>query len=1105
MRTRKDLPWYRLDLRPQAMSPAALEGAGGNGAFGSLRQVAQGRIEVMNVRPKVLVSGAFCAALALGLGLSVQPFGPLPLQTPEGRAALVRALETQPLIAGRLTGGFGRAVDGPSGTAAAERKAILEIRRQRDAAALPEALADRGVLELFAQRWDEAVVRLEEAAARSPRNARIATDLAAAYLERGRRAGRSQDDFLALVAAQHAVTIDPRLPEALFNQASALERLGLQARARAAWAQYLAHEPEPGWAAAGEERLEALEHASLSRVQVDRKALEAAVARRDQAAVRAAVALIRQPSRRLGEEELLSDWARAYLAGDLDQATRFLGLARAVGDTLAVLSRDNLLRDAVAAIDTASPVRLEALAHGHLEYQAGRHLYKAADYKGAISRLQAARSSLTQGGSPFALRAEYAVGSCEHYLSLRASALRRFTAVGAQAADSSYRSLRGESLWMEGLVHFAGRDVPPALAAYGRALATFEAIGETENIAGIHALLAEIDDFEGEIEKGWEHRLAALRESLAIGDAARLFQVYAEAMIAATRQGEHRVALYFQEEALRNARQVKNPIAIAQALFWRSRNHQRLGLAVRAVEDLQRARAVLADAQASQIKERTEADISLAEAELAAERAPDRAVPLLSEALSLYLQGGHRTNLLDILGARARAHEFLGNLPDAEADLETAARWIEDWRGRIESSAERISFLAKSEQLFDALILLHLERKRDPERAFDTLERQRARALLDSVGLPAHPRGTGPAPAVQPLAAREISAQLAANAVVVSYALLGDRLYAFAVDRRGVRLSAPISTDWPSIETRIAAYRAGLAGHAEAGELDRLSGRLYEILIDPLAGALPSGAHLILSGDASLQTLPFAALRNPRTGRYLVQDHVLTIAPSASVYLASAGRFRERARRAPRSLVLLSHPVVDRRRYPMLRPLSWAQEETRRAAALYPEVVLRGGGEATVDTFLREAPGGEVVHFLGHAIKAGRVRGTCLVLALPPGASDGDLLCGEEIERLHLDRTRLVILSACSTAGGLVAQGEGVASLARAFVAAGAPAVLGTSWNVKDRTANLFLSELHRSLREGADPAEALQSAQLRFLGSADPDRQSPRFWANFQLIGGTS
>src|SRR5262245_53255343 len=259
---------------------------------------------------KILLWGGLCAAVVVGVGLSVQQ-GSLTAKGLDGRTEPVRAFGTQRQIEGRLTGGFGDDENRLFSAPASEMRGVIQ---GGDATSSPEGLADRGVFELSNRKWDEAVDHFEEAAARRPGDAKITSDLAAAYLERGRRTGRAFDDLLALVAAERSVTADPLLSEALFNRALAFERLGLTARACADWVRYLSLEKDPRWSAEGERRLEALEHASLPRTQVDRRALEAAVARGDRKAVRAVVDPLRQPSRRLGEEELLSTWARAHLA-----------------------------------------------------------------------------------------------------------------------------------------------------------------------------------------------------------------------------------------------------------------------------------------------------------------------------------------------------------------------------------------------------------------------------------------------------------------------------------------------------------------------------------------------------------------------------------------------------------------------------------------------------------------------------------------------------------------------------------------------------------------------------------------------------------------------
>ena len=80
--------------------------------------------------------------------------------------------------------------------------------------------------------------------------------------------------------------------------------------------------------------------------------------------------------------------------------------------------------------------------------------------------------------------------------------------------------------------------------------------------------------------------------------------------------------------------------------------------------------------------------------------------------------------------------------------------------------------------------------------------------------------------------------------------------------------------------------------------------------------------------------------------------------------------------------------------------------------------------------------------------------------SLPGPTSEDGLLQTREIEGLDLEG-RIVVLSACQTASGAILGGEGVLSLARAFFEAGAHAVIGSRWPIRDEdAASLFDSVL---------------------------------------------
>ena len=124
---------------------------------------------------------------------------------------------------------------------------------------------------------------------------------------------------------------------------------------------------------------------------------------------------------------------------------------------------------------------------------------------------------------------------------------------------------------------------------------------------------------------------------------------------------------------------------------------------------------------------------------------------------------------------------------------------------------------------------------------------------------------------------------------------------------------------------------------------------------------------------------------------------------------------------------------------------------------------------------------------------------------IAPSASDpGPLDIQALLTRLTPDHTNLVVLSTCSSAGGLPVGAEGVAPFVRPLIGAGVPAVIGTLWNVEDATAEEVLVSFHRRYRQGSDAAVALQLAQLELLRNKNknPGLRSVLAWAPFQVIG---
>jgi tetratricopeptide (TPR) repeat protein len=188
----------------------------------------------------------------------------------------------------------------------------------------PQAQHAAGVASLLIEDPAAGIERLAKLTAEQPLNAGAWNDLAAAHLDAAIRFGRASEVPLALAAADRALRIEPKMPEALFNRALIVERIGLLDEAGRAWQQYLAADAEAEWAREARTRLEALPKSGKM-----------------PASTRSSM-----------ETEVLGQWGEATLNNADADAGKQLAMARGAG--VALRGRgEALLADEVAAIDMA--------------------------------------------------------------------------------------------------------------------------------------------------------------------------------------------------------------------------------------------------------------------------------------------------------------------------------------------------------------------------------------------------------------------------------------------------------------------------------------------------------------------------------------------------------------------------------------------------------------------------------------------------------------------------------------------------------------------------------------------------------------------------------
>lgn len=292
--------------------------------------------------------------------------------------------------------------------------------------------------------------------------------------------------------------------------------------------------------------------------------------------------------------------------------------------------------------------------------------------------------------------------------------------------------------------------------------------------------------------------------------------------------------------------------------------------------------------------------------------------------------------------------------------------------------------------------------------------------------------------------------------------------------------------------------------------LDAAAGaRLHETLLGPALRRLPPAVtRLVVVPDGVLHQLPFDALRSSATEPPLAARYELVTVPSATLWR----RWRMNSPAGVGSGVLaLADPALSGAlesgstlRNAALQQglrvgrLPYARREARAIGRYLGTVdVLEGDGASERAVKSRDLRRYGLLHFAAHAVADDARPARSAVLLAPGDAREDGLLQAREIESLDLDG-RVVVLSACQSAGGLVRSGEGVLSLARAFFAAGAHAVIGSRWPIRDEDAAWIFDAFYRHVGEGASLSAALKQAKVDAIASGRPASA----WAGVVLLG---
>lgn len=510
----------------------------------------------------------------------------------------------------------------------------------------------------------------------------------------------------------------------------------------------------------------------------------------------------------------------------------------------------------------------------------------------------------------------------------------------------------------------------------------------------------------------------------------------------------------------------------------------------------------------------------------------------------------------------AMGHSYERTHPDsAAACYERALRAMESGAAETGGAAVHGGYLSGERRYyyeeiarFYAATYAATRERRWSERAFQTIERAKARGLLELLQARVEQTTTPEEAAVldeiyslDPSAADHASRQAALEArygglrsarvrqamgglaaapgvvslntleagipkktVMVAYALGDSASLAWVIDRSGcelVRLAprAAIAAEVRTLRDSIARVKEGRATLLES------SRALYRMVLEPVQDRIGRAKTVIIVPDGLLFEVPFEALLSADARPeapwgeqpFFVRRAAVLYTPSATVYASLKSDARSAEYR--RDLLAVGNPDftgLDTGSDAPLAPLPFAAQEVDAIGTKLKQerrTVLTGpdAGEKALKLQMENAP--RVLHLATHGLVDAQEPARSN-LAFAPGDGEDGHLYTLEILSVRVP-SRLVVMSACESARGQISRGEGVVGLTRAFLASGAGSVVSSLWSVSDESTALLMKTFYdRMFREKDSASRALNEARLALL--EDDTYSHPFFWSPFIVTG---
>ena len=190
----------------------------------------------------------------------------------------------------------------------------------------------------------------------------------------------------------------------------------------------------------------------------------------------------------------------------------------------------------------------------------------------------------------------------------------------------------------------------------------------------------------------------------------------------------------------------------------------------------------------------------------------------------------------------------------------------------------------------------------------------------------------------------------------------------------------------------------------------------------------------------------------------------------------------------------------------IIKGIKASEESFKSLSENSPDIIHLATHGFVINTYDEYASNKTISKMTPYSVKEGYMLWSGLLMSGANNAWTGNfdlynvedgILTSDEISRLDLSKTKLVVLSACETAKGIIESIDGVFGLQHAFKRSGVGSIIMSLWKVPDVSTSVLMKYFYSFLLEGGDRHEALKKA----MEETRKIYNDPYYWAGFIIL----